>query len=285
MTEARATRRLYWEDASTLQFDSVVATHSVWRDRPSVILVASAFYPEAGGQPGDRGQLGDCSVFDTQIDAAGAIHHVLDGPLPSVGQTVSGRIDGPLRRLHMALHTGQHMLSRALLLEAGAATRSSRLAETRCTIDLALDTVTSAQVARAESIVNDVIDENRAVRAWFPDPEELAGMELRRTIKVADNVRVVAVDDFDATPCGGTHCATTAGVGLVRVEGVERYKGGLRVSFSAGARARRRLIERSEALEALERRFTCDAAGVMRAVDKLSRAAADTRETLALTNA
>jgi alanyl-tRNA synthetase len=97
-------------------------------------------------------------------------------------------------------------------------------------------------------------------------------------------VRVVAVDDFDATPCGGTHCATTAGVGLVRVEGVERYKGGLRVSFSAGARARRRLIERSEALEALERRFTCDAAGVMRAVDKLSRAAADTREALAQTS-
>ena len=63
-------------------------------------------------------------------------------------------------------------------------------------------------------------------------------MDLRRAPKVSANVRVIEIEGFDLSPCGGTHCTRTGQIGSVRVVGVERYKGKIRISFHA-ARSRR----------------------------------------------
>ena len=180
----------------------------------------------------------------------------------------------------MALHTGQHMLSRALADVAMAATVSSRLGESQCTIDLDRDGVTERLVAEAEALVNQVIDDDVPVRAFFPTPDELAALPLRRKPKVTENIRVVAVGDFDVTPCGGTHCTRSAQIGLVRVEAVERYKGKSRVVFTAGPRARRELWSRVDALRELGRGFSCGPLDVGGAIDKLRRELDDAREAL-----
>ena len=78
--------------------------------------------------------------------------------------------------------------------------------------------------------VNGVIDDDPPVRAFFPTPDELSALPLRRAPKVSGAVRVVMVGDFDVTPCGGTHCTSAGQVGLVRLTGVERYKGKVRVT-------------------------------------------------------
>ncbi|HLL84907.1 MAG TPA: alanyl-tRNA editing protein, partial [Longimicrobium sp.] len=216
-----STERLYFSDPFLHRFTGRVIAHGTWSKTPSVVLHQTAFYPEAGGQMADRGLLGGLPVRDVQVDDEGVVHHLLDlpqgGALPEVGAEVSGEIDRVRRRVHMALHTGQHMLSRALVDVAGAATVSARLGESLCTIDVDLDVLDEAKVAEAEELVNSVIDDDIVIRSFFPNAEELAALPLRRKPKVTDNIRVVQIGEFDVSPCGGTHCTRSAQVGLVRV--------------------------------------------------------------------
>jgi alanyl-tRNA synthetase len=275
-----ATEKLYHHDSLLSSFDAVVVAHGRFGDAASLVLDRTAFYPESGGQMGDRGVLGDLAVRDVQIDDDGVIHHLVDGPLAAPGAAVRGEVDRARRRVHMALHTGQHMLSRALVDEASAETVSSRLGESVCTIDVDLEKLDERAVARAEALVNAVVDDDAPVRAFFPDAAELASLPLRRQPKVSRDIRVVAIGDFDVSPCGGTHCLRTAQVGLLRVTGLERYKGKMRVSFAAGRRARDELAAQAQVIVSLGRELTCGPAEVPTALAKLKRELQETREKL-----
>jgi alanyl-tRNA synthetase len=253
-----ATTLLYHRDPHLLSFSAVVASHGAWQGRPAVILDETAFYPEAGGQMADHGVLGGSRILDVQVDDAGVVHHLIDGPLPAVGSRVDGVIDGPRRRQHMAQHTAQHMLSAALLTGNGKAeTVSSRLGESGCTIDVDVPALSERSLREAEDLVNGVIDEDRVVTAFFPDEATLGALPLRRRPKVSESIRVVVVGDhatpFDVSPCGGTHVTRTSQIGLVRITGVEKYKGMTRVHFAAGPRARREAFARAAILEELGR--------------------------------
>lgn len=252
-----ATARAYFDDVLLDELESTVVAHAAHAGRPSVVLDRSVFYPEAGGQMADRGTLDGRDVIDAQVDDEGRVHHVLEGELPAVGARVRAVIDRPRRRVHMALHTGQHMLSRALVDLCSAETVSSRLGEQACTIDVDRDGLSASGVAECESLVNRVIDEDRGVRAWFPHPDELANLSLRRAPKQTENVRVVDVSGFDVSPCGGTHVTRTAQIGLLRVLGTERYKGGTRVTFTAGPRARAMLFDEDRVVRELARDLIC----------------------------
>ena len=275
------TERLYHQDPLLLTFEGRVAAHATWNGAASLVLDRSAFSPEAGGQMADRGELGGRRVVDVQVDDDGVVHHVLEGgALPEIGSAVTGVVDRERRRVHMALHTGQHMLSRALADVAAADTVSSRLGESGCTLDLDRDAVEERLLAGAEHLVNSLVDDDVPVRAFFPGEEELAALPLRRAPKVSGPVRVVVIGDFDVTPCGGTHCTRTAQVGLVRITGVERYKGKARITFSAGRRARGELWREAAVLRDLGRAFTCGPLDVPAGVDKLRRELAEAREAL-----
>jgi alanyl-tRNA synthetase len=278
------TTRIYYEDPLRTEFRARVVAHAAWSGAPAVVLDATAFYPESGGQMADRGALAGQGVRDVQVGDDGAVLHVMDlapgSALPAVGAEVDGAVDRARRRVHMALHTGQHMLSRALADVAGAETVSSRLGETACTIDLDRAVAQERDLARAEDLVNAVVDDDVAVRAFFPAPAELAALPLRRPPKVTDGVRIVAIGEFDYTPCGGTHCTRSAQVGLVRVTGVERYKGGTRIYFEAGRRARSALAGHSDVLTSLARELTCGTAEVPGALERLRADLTRARESL-----
>lgn len=269
-----ATTLLYHRDPHTLTFSAVVVGHATHGGRPSVCLDETAFYPEAGGQMADRGVLAGLPILDVQVDDAGVVHHVVEGPLPAVGARVDGAIDGPRRRQHMAQHTAQHMLSAALLAGHGKAeTVSSRLGESGCTIDVDVPALSERSLREAEDLVNSVIDEDRVVTAFFPDEATLAALPLRRRPKVSEHIRVVVVGDlhtpFDVSPCGGTHVTRTSQIGLVRVTGVEKYKGMTRVHFAAGPRARREAFSRAALLEELGRGFSSSPEEVPTQIEKL----------------
>jgi alanyl-tRNA synthetase len=282
-----STQRLEQDDPLLFTFDATVVAHATHQGRPSVVLDRSAFYPESGGQMADRGVLGGPSredaraIVDVQVDEAGVVHHVLEGGLPEVGAAVRGELDVARRRLHMALHSAQHLLSRALVEVAGAETTSSRLGESVCTIDVDAPGLPDARLSEAEALVQGLVDEDRAVRAWFPEPEELAALPLRRAPKAEHaRVRIVDLGGFDVSPCGGTHVLRTAQIGVLRVLGSERYKGGTRISFSAGARARRELFAESDALRALGRALQTGPLEVGHALERLRASLDDTRQEL-----
>ncbi len=270
----RVTELLYHQDPTLLEFSARV----VGQGANGLILDRTAFYPEAGGQMADRGILAGLPVVDVQVDDAGQVHHRLEGALPEIGAEVRGTVDRARRRMFMALHTGQHMLSRALIETARAETVSSRLGENACTIDLSVTRLEERDLAKAEELASQIIEDALPVKAFFPTPEELAALPLRRAPKVTENIRVVAIGDFDVSPCGGTHTRSTAEVGLIEVSGLERYKGMMRVSFSAGRRAREGLKAEAKVLRALGESFTCGSLDVPGAVDKLRRALAESGE-------
>ena len=261
------THRLYHDDATLRAFDAEIVALTP----TSIILDRTAFYPEAGGQLGDRGVLAGVTVSDTQEVDDAIVHVVASTDGLAIGARVHGELDWARRRQHMAQHTAQHLLSGTLLDRAQAATSSARLGESALTIDVARDRIPEAELAAAEDLANDVIDDDLSVRAWFPAPDELARLKLRRDPKVTADIRVVAIGDFDYSPCGGTHVAHTAQLGAIRIMNAERYKGMTRVTFTAGRRLRADLFARDHVLRALASQFSCGTAEVPAAIDKLRR--------------
>jgi alanyl-tRNA synthetase len=273
-----ATEKLYWKDPFARSFEAASAHVAAWQGRPSIVLEQSLFYPEAGGQLADQGTLAiggrTLVIDDVQVDDDGAIHHL--GPevasLAAASDPLGGargEIDTARRRDFMAQHTAQHALSRGLLDAGGAATVSSRLGATLCTIDVDRADVHERDLARAEELVNAIVLDDVPVRALFPTAEELAGMDLRRAPKVSANVRVIDIEGFDLSPCGGTHCTRTGQIGQVRIVAVEKYKGKIRISFHAARRALADARAKEAALGALAATFTCGPLDVGDAVARL----------------
>ncbi len=275
------TEKLFWSDPHATAFEARVLALGEHGGKSSIVLAETLFYPEGGGQLGDTGSLaieGTCvEVVDTQVDDEGRIHHVLAAPLAAplaatahAGELVArGAIDEPRRRDHMAQHTAQHALSRALADEAKADTVSSRLGASTCTIDVARDKIPDAELARAEDLVNALVQSDVVVRTLFPTPAQLATLPLRKRPTMTEGVRVVDIEGFDVTPCGGTHCTRTGQIGQIRIVATEKYKGMLRITFHAGRRALVDARAAHGALAAAAEGLTCGVLEVPQAVAKL----------------
>jgi alanyl-tRNA synthetase len=272
------TERLYYDDPWLRRFEARVIEVKRVGNRTAVILDRSAFYPESGGQLADRGTLGSAPVNDVQLEGQRVLHFLGDGTEPpAVGDQVQANIDAERRRSHMALHTGQHILSRALLDMGNHDTVSSRLGETQCTIDLDTDRIDEAGVAAAEARASAIIDDDIPVETVFPEASELEKLPLRKAPPDEARIRVVRIGDFDVTPCGGTHCTRTAQVGLVRIVAIERHKRQVRLQFVAGPRARSTLGAHDRLLRELARQFSCSPDLVGTGVDKLRSELTDSR--------
>ena len=233
-----ATERLYYTDSRLLEFDARVTGLSELDDgQIAVTLDRTAFYPTGGGQPTDTGTLGDARVVDC-IDAEDeGVLHVIQGPAPEMGDSVHGKIDW-LRRLdHLQQHTGQHILSAAFVQLFDAPTLSFRVLEHECEIDVELDDPSEARIERAVDLANQIIWESRAISILEVTSEEAAALPLRKEPAREGELRVIEIDDFDLTPCGGTHARSTGEVGVIAVRSWERAKGLTRVHFMAGIRA------------------------------------------------
>lgn len=284
-----STDRLYHRDPLLLTHEAPVLAHATVAGRPGFVLAATCCAPEAGGQLADRGEVrwegGAAKLHDAQEDEAGRIVHLLEGAaLPAVGAVVRVALDEARRRQHMSQHTGQHVLSRALLDLAGAETVSSRLGEGACTIDSPLAAIPAEKLVEAEERIARLVLEDRPVHVRFPTATELAAMPLRRGPKVEQGVRVIEVEGFDLSPCGGTHVTRTGQIGPLQVTGTERYKGGTRVHFRSGLAALRASREELQRGQALAQSFTCAPEGLPAAIERLrqdGRAAAREAELLA----
>lgn len=237
------TERLHLTDSLLLTFEGRVVGPSTFEGKPSLMLDRTAFYAEAGGQLGDRGVLKAVgqivSVRDVQVDDEGIVHHLVEGDLLPPGTVVEGVIEERHRRDSMSQHTGQHMLSKAFFDVAQLETVSARLGSADSTIDLGTPGLSADVIAAAVKRVNDAVLEDRPVRVLFPTADELTAMKLRKKPTVDRGIRIIEVDGFDLTPCGGTHCQRTGQVGPLVVTGTEKYKGLTRVSFLAGSRTLR----------------------------------------------
>ncbi|HEX7315469.1 MAG TPA: DHHA1 domain-containing protein [Pyrinomonadaceae bacterium] len=232
------TQRLYYSDSHLVEFEArVVAVSTTDDGRAVVSLDRTAFYPTGGGQPTDTGTLGAARVVDCVDEEDGGVLHVCEGEAPAEGSLVVCRVDWPRRLDHIQQHTGQHILSQVFVELYGARTRSFRMMEEMCEIDVELSDPSDEKVERAVRRANEIIWNDRAVRVHFVTPEEAARMPLRKDSAREGELRVIEIEGFDFSPCGGTHAASTGEVGVIVARQWERAKGLVRVTFGAGARA------------------------------------------------
>ena len=153
---------------------------------------------------------------------------------------MSGEIDWPRRFDHMQQHTGQHVLSAAFDRLFDNRTMSFHMGGDVSTIDLQREAA-PADVERAVDAANAVVWEDRPVSIRFVSAEEAAALPLRKEPGREGPLRLIEVEDFDLSACGGTHVARTGAIGLIAVLGAERFRGGTRLTL----RVRRPRAERA----------------------------------------
>lgn len=231
------TIRLYYDDSYLKEFTALVLAASDKGGKPAVVLDRTAFYPTSGGQPHDTGMLGSAHVLNVEETPSGEIVHVLDSPLQP--GPVSGRVDWGRRFDHMQQHTGQHILSQAFILAAQAPTVSFHLGQETSTIDIDLPDPSPPVLEKAEHLATSIVFENRPVQILRVDRARLSELGVRKESQREGEIRVIDVEGFDRSPCGGTHVCRTGEIGLIALLGFERYKGGTRVEFVCGGRALR----------------------------------------------
>ncbi len=232
------TERLYYSDSHLIEFDARVVDVT---DRVSgwtgVVLNRTAFYPTGGGQPGDAGTLNGARVVECIDDGDKGVLHVVQGAAPARDGIVHGRIDWPRRLDHIQQHTGQHILSQAFVTLFNAPTKSFRVGDLSCEIDVELKNSTTEIIERAVELANNVIWEDRAITIRNVTSSEAAELSLRKEPAREGELRLIEIEGFDLTPCGGTHAYRTGEVGMIAVRSWERAKGLTRIEFVAGTRA------------------------------------------------
>ena len=137
----------------------------------------------------------------------------------------------------MQQHTGQHIFSQAFVKLFNAPTRSFRVLDESCEIDVELDNPTSEIIERAVELANNVIWENRVITIKQVTSQEASELPLRKEPAREGDLRLIEIEGFDLTPCGGTHAYQTGEVGMIAVRSWERAKGLTRIEFVAGMRA------------------------------------------------
>jgi len=229
------TIRLYYQDAYLTEFDAQLV-HAIAGEKNTtgIVLDRTCFYPTSGGQPCDLGVLLSQPVFDVQ-EQDGDIVHWIKGHIEAAD--VHGRIDWSRRLDHMQQHTGQHILSQAFIKLLQAETVSFHLGAESSTIDIARAMLDDAEVRAVERLANEVVLSDRPVSARFVAVDQLGDLDLRKMPSVDKDIRIVQVEGFDQTPCGGTHCARTGEVGPIAIRKIENRGQETRVEFLCGWRA------------------------------------------------
>lgn len=275
------TQRIYYTEPYRRSFDATVLSVTPEDDRLHVTLDQTTFYPTSGGQPYDTGTLGSAAVVDVLDNDDGTITHVVKGSL-KVGEVLAGEIDWARRFDHMQQHTGQHVLSAAFDRLFGVRTESFHMGQhhpttqtTRgggpgqsSTIDLARE-VTPAEVARAEDDANRVVWEDRPVSIRFATAEEAASMGMRKESGRSGTLRLIDVQDYDLSACGGTHVERTGAIGIIAIGGVEKFKGGSRVEFLCGGRALERFRLWKGALSAMQKHLSVPPTDMAASIERM----------------
>ncbi|HHY58439.1 MAG TPA: alanyl-tRNA editing protein [Chloroflexi bacterium] len=231
------TERLDYLDAYQTHFTAQVCALQSWRGQPAVILDRTCFYPTSGGQLHDAGLLGGVSVVDVVVEGREVLHLLAAAPSFGVGDVVEGVIDWARRYDHMQQHSGQHLLSQLFYQQCGYETVSVHFGREESTLDLDVAGIDPMHLEEIEQAANELAYYALEIRAYFVDDRTVTGLPLRRPPAVTGQIRIVEIDGFDYSACGGTHVHTTAEIAPIKLLRQERRRNQTRLTFLCGLRA------------------------------------------------
>ena len=228
------TRKLYYEDCHRTTFTARVLSCEQVEKGCEIILDATAFYPEGGGQACDLGFLGDVRVLDVR-ERGEAVVHLCDGPL-AVGAEVEGRIDWERRFDLMQQHTGEHIVSGIIHRRFGYHNVGFHMGSDVITIDFD-GVIRPSDLPEIELEANRAVWQNLPVECFVPSPAELEVTFYRTKRALPWPVRIVRVPEFDSCACCGVHVERTGEIGLIKLLSAISCRGGTRMEMACGARA------------------------------------------------
>lgn len=228
------TKKIYYAQPFCREFEARVTSCRPDKGGFLVTLDRTAFYPEGGGQPADRGTLGGVAVTHVH-QRDGEIFHTCGGPLP-VGEMVTGEIDWPRRFGNMQAHSGEHVVSGIIHSLHGYNNVGFHMGADCVTIDFD-GPLTGEDLARVEELANRYLWRDEAVEELWPDGEALAGLEYRSKKALEGPVRLIRFPGADTCACCGTHVLRAGQVGLVKLLSVQTFRSGVRVEMLAGQAA------------------------------------------------
>jgi alanyl-tRNA synthetase len=246
------TKAVYYEDAEKLELDStVIAVRN-----GAVVLDATIFYPEGGGQVSDVGTINGIKVLDVQ-KVAGVIFHKVEKPDFSEGQRVYIHVDGESRKALMRHHSATHILNYACrrvlgnhIWQAGA-----KKEKDRAHLDIThYEKLSPEQIRQIELVANRIVLGDRRIKITTMERGE-AEKKYGFTIYQGGSspgklIRIVEIEGgVDVEACGGLHLPSTGKVGMIKIIKEERIQDGIsRIEFAAGEAALNYIQKEDEVL-------------------------------------
>ncbi len=223
--------KLYDNDAYIKEFEAEVLECNECKKGFEILLNKTAFFPEAGGQPADKGTLDGIEVIDVQIKEE-TVYHYIKSPL-EVGKTVKGVLDFPRRFNFMQNHSGEHIISGIVNSKYGFDNVGFHLSEEFATLDFngILD---RTQLDEIEFLANKCIWENVDIKAYYPTDEELKNIKYRSKKELDGAIRIVEIGNTDICACCAPHVKKTGEIGIIKLLDFERMRGGIRIVFKCG---------------------------------------------------
>ena len=302
------TKALYDIDPYKTKFDAVIVQCNKNEEGLYEIeLDQTGFFPEQGGQTSDVGIIevqrtnverpkGDglqFEVIDVQIKD-GNITHVIK-PLVSnqidmesgqitkfltPGNNVNGFVDWEHRFSNMQQHSGEHIFSGLVHESFGYDNVGFHLSDSVVTMDFN-GVLSAEEVAEIETRANAVIISNLPINiSYLKTEEEKASVEYRSKIEIEGDVRIVTIPNVDVCACCAPHVHSTGEIGMLKVMGMENYKGGVRVSILCGMRALKAFRQGVAIVDALVNVLNVPAGELVENVQKIQQNVNDLKYSL-----
>ena len=217
-------------------------------------------------------------MTDVQIKKD-VITHSLKEPL-AVGETVHGIIDWTHRFNNMQQHSGEHIFSGIVHSRFGYDNVGFHLSDNIVTMDFN-GVLTTDEVREVETAVNEVIVKNLPVEITYPSKEELKTLDYRSKIEIEGQVRIVTIPGVDVCACCAPHVKKTGEIGMLNVQSLSNYKGGVRISILSGFRALAEERKKSQVISSISGTLSANQELLPELVEKLKQSNQDLKYKLA----
>ena len=268
---AGGTERLYYADSHLFAFDAVLLSCKSSGTRKGcyeIVLDRTAFFPEGGGQNADTGRIGEARVTDVQEQDGVLVHYTDTLPSAGIGDTVSCALDAEQRLRRMQNHSGEHIVSGLVHSAFGCENVGFHMSGGSMTVDFSGE-LTPEQLTEIEQKSNEAVRANLPVKAFFPEPDTLQALEYRSKLELTENVRIVEIDGIDRCACCAPHVSRTGEIGLIKILGGERHRGGMRIELICGMDALEDYRRRQDSAAAISGLLSAKRDEIAPAVERL----------------
>lgn len=279
------TEKVFHNNFYLKSLDATVIDITSKAERQEIFLDRTIFFPEGGGQPGDKGLIylhenhdKYIEIYDTHECDEKVAHYTKENNIDlKIGDKVRIELDWNFRFMNMQRHYGEHILSGAIYKLYKGDNKGFHMGENYITIDIDLGgkIMDNSMLHASETLANEAVWANLPIVGHtFDTTAEANKMPLRKPVneKIDGETTIVTVgnpkDPFDCCACCGTYPSHSGEIGLIKIYKAEPNKGMTRIYFDCGKKALVHCQENLDILDNIAERFSAKAKDLMHSLDK-----------------